>query len=290
MIAKMRVTLFILIMAGLAFAEDYKTLGRNLVQDLFARHFDKVASQFDERWAQAMPPAKLPDFLNMLINLGGEFREITGIGLGESKESHSAYVACRFEKRTLHLIITFVSRNRVTALNVAFNDPLQPPFDETADAKAAIKKAVDDAAVDTIRVLVVWGANDNNGSRSFLESIKAPAISEPGFFRNEYKLANVNVGRLDKNIDLAKSYGAKLKTDALPALTVLDAAGAVVANTNASVLRLEGDPEGIDPVKVAAFLKLHQAPAPNAAVLFEAALNQAKYESKMVFIWFSAPW
>jgi len=290
MTAKMRVAVFILIMAGLAFAQDYKTLGRNLVQDLFARHFDEVASQFDERWAQVMPPAKVPDFLNMLINLGGEFREITRIGLGESKESHTAYVACRFEKRTLHLIITFDSRNRVTALNVALNDPLQPPFDETADAKAAIKKAVDDAAIDTIRVLVAWGANDNNGSKLFLESIKAPAISEPGFFRNEYKLANVNIGQLDKNIDLAKSYGAKLKTAALPALTVLDAAGAVVANTNASALRPEGDPAGIDPVKVAAFLKLHQAPAPNAAVLFEAALNQAKNESKMVFIWFSAPW
>jgi hypothetical protein len=183
------------------------------------------------------------------------------------------------------------SRNRITALNVSPNDPLQPPFDEMADAtKAAIKTAVDEAAIDSIRVLVTWGANDNNGSKLFLESRKAPAIIEPNFFRNEYKTGNINVGHLDKNMDLAKSYRAQLNADALPALTVLDAAGTVVANTNASTLRPEKDPAGIDPVKVAAFLKLHQAPAPNAAALFEAALNQAKHESKMVFAWFSAPW
>jgi hypothetical protein len=290
MIAKIRVAAFILIMAGLAFAQDYETLGRNLAQDLFASHFEKVASQFDERWAQVMPADKLPGFLNMILNLGGEFQAITGIRSVESKESHIVYAACRFEKRTLHLIVSYDSRNRVTALNVSPNDPLQPPFDEMADAKAAIKTAVDEAAIDSIRVLVTWGANDNSGSKLFLESRKAPAIIEPNFFRNEYKTVNVNVGHLDRNMDLAKSYGAQLKADALPALTVLDAAGTVVSNTNASTLRPEKDPAGINPVKVAAFLKLHQAPVPNAAALFEAALNQAKNEGKMVFSWFSAPW
>jgi hypothetical protein len=159
-----------------------------------------------------------------------------------------------------------------------------------ADAKAAIKAAVDEAAIDSIRVLVTWGANDNSGSKLFLESRKAPAIIEPNYFRNEYKAVNVNVGHLDKNYDLAKSYSAQLRADALPALTVLDAAGTVVANTNASALRPEKDPAGIDPAKVAAFLKLHQAPAPNVAALFEATLNQARNESKMILVWFSAPW
>jgi hypothetical protein len=290
MIAKIRIAAFILIMACPLFAQDYKNLGRDLVQELLARHFDKVASQFDERWAQVMPEAKVPDFYNMILNLGGEFREITGVRLGDSKESHTAYVACRFEKRTLYLIVAFDSRSRVTALNVAPNDPLQPPFDETADARATIKTAVGNAAIDNIRVLIAWGANDNGGSKQFLDSLKAPAVSEQAFLRSEYKLAKINVGHMDKNINLAKSYHAKLKADALPALTILDAAGSVVANTNASALRPGKDAAGIDPVKVAAFLKLHQAPAPDAAALFDSALNQAKNESKTVFVWFSAPW
>jgi hypothetical protein len=46
--------------------------------------------------------------------------------------------------------------------------------------------------------------------------------------------------------------------------TVLDSAGAVIANTNAAALQPEADPSGIDPVKIAAFLKLHQTPISKA--------------------------
>ncbi len=290
MIAKIRVAAIILMMADYVLAQDYETLGRNLIQDLLARRFEQVASQFDERWAQAMPAAKLPDYLNMLFSIGGGYKEITGVRSKESNGIHTVYVTCRFEKRTLYLIASFDSKNRVTGLSTSPSDPLQPPFDETADAKAAMNTVVHEAAIDDIRVLVTWGANDDKGSRLFLDSRKEKAITDPGFFRDEYKTVNVNVGHLDKNIDLAQSYGAKLKTDALPALTVLDSAGVAIANTNAAALRSDKDPAGIDPAKVAAFLRLYQAPAPNAAALFDTALKQAKKESKMVFVWFSAPW
>jgi thioredoxin 1 len=165
-----------------------------------------------------------------------------------------------------------------------------PPFDEKADAKAAIESAVQAAATDDIRVLIAWGANDDNGSKLFVAAKRAPEIASPRFFSDEYKSVNVDVGHLDKNLDLAKSYGVTLKADALPALTVIDAAGKVIANTNAATLRPGADPAGIDPVKVAAFLKSHQAPAPDAVAPFEAALKQAKREGKTVFVWFSAPW
>ncbi len=168
--------------------------------------------------------------------------------------------------------------------------PAPPPFDEKADAKAAIKAAVDSAATDGIRVLVTWGANDDAGSTQFVAARRAPAIAQPAFFSDEYRAVNVNVGHLDQNVDLAKSYGVTLKADTLPALTVLDAAGKVLANTSSAALRPEGDPAGIDPEKLAAFLKSHQAPAPDAVAPFEAALKQAKIEGKTVFVWFSAPW
>ena len=290
MIAKTRVAVFILAMAGLIFAQDYETLGRNLILDLFAARYEKVASQFDEKWAQVMPEAKLPEYVSMLSGFAGKFQEITGTRSEESKGHHIVYVACRFEKRMLHLTVTFDSKNRVIVLAASPSDPSKPPFDDKADAKADIKKAVDEAAVDDIRVLIAWGANDSSGSRLFLESRGAPAVSGPAFFRNEYKTVNVYVGHMDRNVDLAKSYGAKLKADTLPALTVLNSAGAAIANTNATALRPEKDPAGIDPAKLAAFLKSHQAPAPNADAQFEAALQQAKTEGKKVFVWFSAPW
>lgn len=168
--------------------------------------------------------------------------------------------------------------------------PAPPPFDEKADAQALIDAAVKAAAADDIRVLITWGANEESGSKLFIAAKRAPDIAKAGFFSDEYKSVNVNVGKLDRNIDLAKHYGAKLKGDALPALTVLNAAGKVLANTDAAALRPATDAAGIDPGKVAAFLKSHQAPAPDAVAPFNAALKRAEKEGKTVFVWFAAPW
>jgi len=167
-----------------------------------------------------------------------------------------------------------------------------PLYNEKADAKAAIEAAVRAAATDGIHVLINWGANDDAGSKKFAEARKAPEVIQatPSFFSDEYKLVNVDVGRLDKNLDLARTYGVKLSAGALPALTILDATGKVIANTTAAALRPEGDSDGIAAPKLAAFLKQHQAPAPDAVAPFEAALKQAKTEGKTVFVWFSAPW
>jgi hypothetical protein len=168
------------------------------------------------------------------------------------------------------------------------NEP--PPFDEKADAKAAIHAAVEKAAVDGIRVLITWGANNENGSSQFVAAKRLPAVLQSALFMDEYRNVNVNVGHLDKNVDLAKSYGATLKANALPALTLLDSAGRVLANTNAGEFRPDADPAGIDPVRVVAFLTRYKAPPPDAVAPFEAALKQAKKEDKNVFVWFSAPW
>jgi len=286
MIATIRAVTFIWIVTGLVFAQDYETLGKNLVQDLLARRFEKVASQFNENWAQVMPANKMPEFLNAVLGNAGAFQTITGTRSEELQGYRVVYVACQFEKYALDFSISFDSKNRVADLTASHRET----FDEKADAKAAIRTAVDAAANDGIRVLIAWGANDDNGSRLFLASKRAPAVSTPSFFSKEYKTVKVDVGHIDKNVNLAKSYGAKLKADALPALTVLDSAGKVIANTNAAALRPDADPSRIDPVKVAAFLKLHQAPAPDAIAPFEAALKQAKTEGKAVFVWFSAPW
>ncbi len=165
-----------------------------------------------------------------------------------------------------------------------------PPYNESADAPGAIATAIAGAATDDIRVLINWGANDDPGSKKFAEARRAPAIAEPRFFSDEYKVVNVDVGHLDKNLDLARSYSVNLFAGSLPALTVLDADGRVIANTTAAALRPDDDASGIDPEKLAAFLKEHQAPAPDATAQFDAALKQAKREGKTIFVWFSAPW
>jgi len=170
--------------------------------------------------------------------------------------------------------------------------PPQAPrklYNDTADGAAQIATAITAAAEDDIRVLVNWGANDDERCARFPQVQRAPEISGPRFFSDEYKLIYVDVGHLDKHVEVAKAYGAKLAAGELPYFTVLDKAGHVLAGASARELAGE-DPAALDPKKVAAFLSKHQAPAPDADPPFKAALSQAKKDGKYVFLWFSAPW
>ncbi len=287
MLSKILVMVFILSLAGFVYAQDYETLSENLVQDLLARRYENVTSLFNEDWARIMPVDKMQGFSKAVFGDISAFQKIAGIRSEESGRYQVVYVTCQFDKYSLDLKISFDSENRVASLAPGRREPR---FNENADARADIKTALDTAAIDDIRVLIVWGTNDDSGSRLFLASRQAPAISKTAFFTNEYRTVNVDVGHIDRNRDLANGYNAKLKNDSLPALTVLDSNGIVLANTNADSLRPDVDPSGIDPEKVAAFLKLHKAPAPNAVAQFEDALKKAKKENKIVFVWFSAPW
>lgn len=164
-----------------------------------------------------------------------------------------------------------------------------PIYNETADARAAIAKAIAAADVDDIRVLINWGANDCARCTAFAQTWRAPELA-PARYSNEYKLVHVDVGRLDKNLDLAKTYGAKLSADALPAFTVLDEHGKVVAQASAADLVASPGAAAFDTKRVGAFLTQHQAAAPDAIADFNKGLGQAKSSGKTLFVWFSAPW
>jgi len=164
--------------------------------------------------------------------------------------------------------------------------PVPKQYDEAATAQAVIAKAVEAANTDDIRALILWGANDNPRVQAF----DVARRTVPGtFFSVEYKIGFVDVGKADRNVDVAKSYGVTLSADALPFLTVLDQKGKVVANISSRELAADTG-TGFDTKKVAAFLAMHQAPAPDAIKPFEAAVVQAKKEGKTLFVWYSAPW
>jgi hypothetical protein len=168
--------------------------------------------------------------------------------------------------------------------------PTQAPktYNEQADAKQAIADKVKRAAIDGIRVLINWGANDDPLCAKFLLAQKPPAVSSK-FFADEYVPVYVNVGNLDKNLDLAKSYGVTLTAGNLPALTILDTTGKVVANASARDF-LGGTRDAFSSPLISTFYTKHQAPPPNDTAKFEAAVSKAKKDGKTVFVWFSAPW
>jgi len=161
-------------------------------------------------------------------------------------------------------------------------------YNETADAKAQIAAAIKAAGEDDIRVLINWGANDDEKCAKFPQVQRDPDVAPK--FSDEYKLVSVDVGHLDKNLDVAQGYGVTLAAGSLPHFTVLDTAGKVVAQVSARDLAAEADPAALDAKKFAAFLAKHQAPAADAQPLFNAALAEARRDNKYMFLWFSAPW
>jgi hypothetical protein len=183
-------------------------------------------------------------------------------------------------------------RQSVPATPTAAPRQAQAPrkiYNETVDAKAAIATAIAGADESDIRVLINWGANDDERCTTFTRVQRSPEVTTPRFFSDEYKLVYVDVGHIDKNMDVAAAFAAKPAPGALPYFTVLDARGKVLANASATELAGD-DPATVDPKTFAAFLEKHQAPAPDADPPFRAALSQAKKDGKYVFLWFTAPW
>ena len=165
----------------------------------------------------------------------------------------------------------------------------RPPI-YTADVKERMARALELADVDDIRVLINWGTNDCEPCKQFDLATTQPEVRKTRFAMDEYHVVNVDVGNLDKNLDLAKQYGVTLEKALLPMLTVLDDRGRVLTQASAPDFLAAGKPDVFDLAKIAAFFTLHQAPAPDAVAPFDAAVKRAKTEGKLVFVWFSAPW
>ena len=107
------------------------------------------------------------------------------------------------------------------------------PYEESADAKSQIQAALGQAKQAQLPVLVVFGANWCGDCKvldiAFKEGESAPLIA------NSFKVVKVDVGRFDRNTDLAELYGVPLKSG-IPAVAVLSIQGKVVYATRAGEL------------------------------------------------------
>jgi protein disulfide-isomerase len=107
------------------------------------------------------------------------------------------------------------------------------PYDETADARVQVSAAVMEAAPLKLPVLVVFGANWCGDCKmldtAFKEGAVAPLIAK------RFKVVKVNVGKFDRNVEMAQAYGVPLKSG-IPAIAVLSPQGQVVYATKAGEL------------------------------------------------------
>ena len=127
-------------------------------------------------------------------------------------------------------------RNAVIALVMAIAGMSQAasgPYDEAADAREQIRAALAQTGQVNLPVLVVFGANWCGDCKvldmAFKEGASAALIAK------HYKVVKVDVGRFDRNTDIAEAYGVPLK-NGIPAVAILSAQGKVVYATKAGEL------------------------------------------------------
>jgi len=107
------------------------------------------------------------------------------------------------------------------------------PYNEAADAKLDIKQALTQAATAKIPVIVVFGANWCGDCRALDTAMKTGA-SAPLLAR-DFKIVKVDVGQMDKNLDIAKSYGVPLEKG-IPAVVIIATNNEVLYATKAGEL------------------------------------------------------
>jgi thioredoxin 1 len=125
-------------------------------------------------------------------------------------------------------------------------------YDSSADARADLEKALAAAAQDGKPVLVDFGATWCPDcvmlGRLGTKPQVAPLLAE-------FHVVSVDVGRFDRNLDIAHRLTVNLQTSGIPALVVLDAKDKVRTTTNDGSF---SDARTMTPSDFAAFLKRWQ--------------------------------
>lgn len=101
-------------------------------------------------------------------------------------------------------------------------------YDEAADARAEVARALEKARAEGKKVMVVFGANWCPDCRVLDQQMKEGRLKT--LVDREFVTVKVDVGRFKKNLDLAEQYGVPLKKG-IPTLAVLDAKGKAIYAT-----------------------------------------------------------
>ncbi|WP_174297059.1 thioredoxin family protein [Sphingomonas bacterium] len=98
--------------------------------------------------------------------------------------------------------------------------PLPLPYDESADADQAVAAAKARALKAHKRLLVDLGGNWCLDCRILAGTMKLPEIA--GFVAAHYEVVTVDIGRFDKNGQIAARYGIKGRLAGVPAVLIVD--------------------------------------------------------------------
>jgi hypothetical protein len=98
--------------------------------------------------------------------------------------------------------------------------PLPFPYDEAADAQAVVAKARAQARREHKRLLIDLGGNWCLDCRVLAGIMELPELQP--YLARHFVVAKVDIGRFDKNGEIAAHYGITGRLDGVPALLAVD--------------------------------------------------------------------
>jgi thioredoxin 1 len=106
------------------------------------------------------------------------------------------------------------------------------PYNESANATAELQTALAAARADRNDVLLVFGANWCPDCRELDKAING---SSHALISGHFQVVKIDVGRFDKNLELANQYGNPIKMG-IPAVVVLTADNKIVYSSKGGEL------------------------------------------------------
>ena len=100
--------------------------------------------------------------------------------------------------------------------------PLPYPYDEAADANAQMTKALARAKAGKKLLLIKMGGNWCGDCRILQATMDLPEMKT--FLGRHYEMISIDVGRMDKNLQIPARFGVKDKLEGVPAILIVDPA------------------------------------------------------------------
>jgi hypothetical protein len=98
--------------------------------------------------------------------------------------------------------------------------PLPVPYDVNADADKAVAAARLRARRDGKRLLIDLGGNWCLDCRLLAGTMELPMLK--AWLSRRYEIVTVDIGRLDKNLQIPARYGLRSRLEGVPALLIVD--------------------------------------------------------------------
>lgn len=105
------------------------------------------------------------------------------------------------------------------------------PYDEAADARADIRQA--QSSTKSKPILLVFGANWCPDCRVLDTALKTGPSAK--LMEQDFKVVKINVGRFDRNTDIAQEYDVPLKKG-IPAVVIVSASNEIMFATRGGEL------------------------------------------------------